>query len=227
MSFVAGHSLGEYSALAAAGALPLADTARLLKTRGQAMQRACGVGDGAMAALFPVELDLAREIAADAAEGKICEIANDNGGGQVVISGDALAIERAVALATSRGVKRAVLLPVSAPFHCSLLASAAARMAEALANIEIAAPVVPLIANVTAGPVEDPAKIRQLLVEQVTATVRWRESVDAMIALGVDNFVELGAGKVLAGLVKRISRDVAVASIGAPADIDPLIASLL
>lgn len=227
VSFVAGHSLGEYSALAAAGALPLADTARLLKTRGQAMQRACGVGDGAMAALFPVELDLAREIAADAAEGKICEIANDNGGGQVVISGDALAIERAVALATARGVKRAVPLPVSAPFHCSLLASAADRMAEALANIEIAAPVVPLIANVTAAPVEDPARIRQLLVEQVTATVRWRESVDAMIALGVDNFIELGAGKVLTGLVKRISKDVAVASVGAPADIDPLIASFL
>jgi [acyl-carrier-protein] S-malonyltransferase len=226
VSYVAGHSLGEYSALAAAGAIPLADTARLLKVRGQAMQHACGVGDGAMAALFPVELDVARAIAADAAEGKICEIANDNGGGQIVISGDTLAIERATALATGRGVKRAVQLPVSAPFHCSLLASAADRMAEALANIEIAAPVVPLIANVTAAPVEDPAKIRTLLVEQVTATVRWRESVEAMIALGADDFLELGAGKVLAGLVKRISKDVAVGSIGAPADIDPLLAAL-
>jgi [acyl-carrier-protein] S-malonyltransferase len=226
VSYVAGHSLGEYSALTAAGALPLGDAARLLKIRGQAMQQAVAVGVGTMAALFPAEQDVVLSIARDAAQGQVCEIANDNGGGQYVISGHREAVERAVALAPERGVKRAVLLPVSAPFHCSLLAPAADRMAEALANIEISKPAVPVVANVTAAPVTDPATIRTLLVEQVTQTVRWRESVEKLVSLGVTDFVELGAGKVLAGLVRRIDKSVSASSIGEPADLDQFLATL-
>lgn len=225
-AFVAGHSLGEYSALTAAGALPLADAARLLKVRGQAMQQAVAVGVGAMAAIFPAEAEQIQALARDAAQSEVCEIANDNGGGQFVLSGHKAAIERAVALAGERGIKRAVLLPVSAPFHCSLLAPAADRMAEALANIEIAVPAVPVVTNVTAGPVTDPATLRKLLVEQVTATVRWRESVEKLVSLGIDDFVELGAGKVLAGLVRRIDKSVATSSVVEPTEIDSLFASL-
>jgi [acyl-carrier-protein] S-malonyltransferase len=226
VSYVAGHSLGEYSALTAAGALPLGDAARLLKIRGQAMQQAVAVGVGTMAALFPAEQDVVLSIARDAAQGQVCEIANDNGGGQYVISGHREAVERAVALAPERGVKRAVLLPVSAPFHCSLLAPAADRMAVALANIEISKPAVPVVANVTAAAVTDPATIRTLLVEQVTQTVRWRESVEKLVSLGVTDFVELGAGKVLAGLVRRIDKSVSASSVGEPADLDQFLATL-
>jgi [acyl-carrier-protein] S-malonyltransferase len=227
---VAGHSLGEYSALAAAGAFSVAAAARLLKLRGQAMQRAVPPGEGAMAALLGVELAVAREICADAAttpEGGREEIApaNDNGGGQVVVSGAKAAVERAIDIAKARGVKRAMLLPVSAPFHCTLMAPAAEAMAEALARTPPAAPVVPLIANVTAAKVTDPAEIARLLVEQVTATVRWRESVATMTGLGVDSYVELGAGKVLAGLVRRIAPDAAAASAGTPSEIEQLLKS--
>lgn len=225
-TYVAGHSLGEYSALAASGALPLADTARLLKTRGLAMQRAVKVGVGAMAAIFPCEFDGAVAIAAEAAEGEICEIANDNGGGQIVLSGHADAIDRAIVLAGARGIKRAVKLPVSAPFHCRLMAPAADAMAEALAMTPIAAPSIPLIANVTAKPVTDPQAIPGLLVQQVTGMVRWRETVEALAQFGVTEIVELGAGKVLAGLAKRISKDVSAQSIGAPAELDAFISAL-
>jgi [acyl-carrier-protein] S-malonyltransferase len=220
---VAGHSLGEYSALAAAGAFTVADAAKLLKLRGQAMQKAVPAGQGAMAALLGVELAMAQEICDEAAAGDIVGCANDNGGGQVVISGAKAAVERAIEIAKSKGVKRAMLLPVSAPFHCALMAPAAAAMAQALESSMPTTPVIPLIANVTAAKVSDPNKIKDLLVEQVTATVRWRESVVAMTALGVDSFVELGAGKVLAGLVKRIAPDAATASAGSPADIEALL----
>jgi [acyl-carrier-protein] S-malonyltransferase len=221
---VAGHSLGEYSALAAAGAFDLATCARLLRLRGQAMQKAVPPGEGAMAALLGVELDAAEALCAEAAEGpdgrEVLEPANDNGGGQVVISGAAAAVDRAIALAPQKGIKRAMKLPVSAPFHCAMMAPAAAVMEEALAKAELRAPVVPVIANVTAAKATDPAEIRSLLVRQVTATVRWRESVGAMRAMGVDTVVELGAGKVLAGLVKRIDKDLAATSIGAPEDVE-------
>jgi [acyl-carrier-protein] S-malonyltransferase len=217
---VAGHSLGEYSALAAAGAFDVAAAARLLRLRGEAMQQAVPAGAGAMAALLGVELDQAAAICAEAARGEVVEVANDNGGGQVVISGSTAAVERAIALAKARGVKRALKLPVSAPFHCALMAPAADAMAEALAASPPRPPLVPVVANVTAQPVSDPVEIRDLLVQQVTATVRWRESVAAMKAEGVDTVVELGAGTVLAGLVKRIDPELAASSVGTPAEIE-------
>jgi [acyl-carrier-protein] S-malonyltransferase len=231
-SLVAGHSLGEYSALCAAGAFTVAGAARLLRQRGQAMQQAVPPGQGAMAALLGVELAQAVEICAEAAqdpdtgEAEVVEAANDNGGGQVVISGAKAAVERAVEIARTRGVKRAMLLPVSAPFHCALMAPAAEAMEEALANTPPARPSVPLIANVTAAPATDPAEIAALLVRQVTATVRWRESVLAMTASGVSSFVELGAGKVLSGLVRRIAPDAAAASAGTPAEIEAVLKAL-
>ena len=218
--FVAGHSLGEYSALAAAGALSLGDPAPLHKRRGQAMQQAVPVGEGAMAALLGVELEAVRAIVADAAAGEVCDVANDNGAGQVVISGAAAAIERALQLAAARGVKRAIKLAVSAPFHSALMRPAADVMADALAAVEIAVPAVPLIANVTAEPVNDPAAIRTQLVSQVTGLVRWRESIERLTTLGVDGFAELGAGKVLSGLVRRIARDAKVAAVGTPAELE-------
>ncbi|KAA0575248.1 ACP S-malonyltransferase [Azospirillum sp. TSH7] len=225
-TFVAGHSLGEYSALCAAGAFSLGDTARLLKLRGQAMQKAVPVGKGAMAALLGADLDQAQAIAADAAQGEVCSIANDNSVGQVVISGSADAIDRAIALAAERGLKRSVRLPVSAPFHCSLMQPAADAMAEALANVTISAPVVPVVANVTASAVSDPNAIRRLLVEQVTGMVRWRECVLYMKEQGVERLVEVGSGKVLAGLTKRIDKDLAAVSVGTPADVESFLKTL-
>jgi [acyl-carrier-protein] S-malonyltransferase len=222
-TLVAGHSLGEYSALAAAGSLTVSDCARLLQLRGQAMQRAVPAGTGAMAALLGAELEQARSICEDAAEGEVVEAANDNGGGQVVISGHRAAVERAVELAKTRGVKRAMLLPVSAPFHCGLMAPAADVMAEALGQTAMAPPVIPLVANISAAKVTDPAEIRDLLVKQVTGTVRWRESVLVCVDIGVDSFVELGAGKVLSGLVRRIAPDARVASAGTPGEIEALL----
>ncbi len=224
--FVAGHSLGEYSALAAAGAFSLADTARLLKIRGRAMQKAVPVGVGAMAALLGLDFDAARAIAAEAAEGEVCAAANDNGGGQVVVSGHKAAVERAVALAATRGAKRSVILPVSAPFHCALMKPAAEAMAEALAEFAPKAPALPLVANVTAAQTVDPEEIRGLLVEQVTGTVRWRESVLYMKEQGVDTLVELGTGKVLSGLAKRIDRELSGTAINGPADIEAFLKSL-
>lgn len=225
-TFVAGHSLGEYSALCAAGAFSLGDTARLLKLRGQAMQKAVPVGKGAMAALLGADRDQAQAIAADAAQGEVCSIANDNSVGQVVISGSADAIDRAIALAAERGLKRSVRLPVSAPFHCSLMQPAADAMAEALANVTISAPVVPVVANVTASAVSDPNAIRRLLVEQVTGMVRWRECVLYMKEQGVERLVEVGSGKVLAGLTKRIDKDLAAVSVGTPADVESFLKTL-
>lgn len=218
-AFVAGHSLGEYSALAAAGTFSIADAARLLRIRGDAMQKAVPAGQGAMAALLGAELDQARAIAADAAQGEVCEAANDNGGGQVVLSGAKAAVERAIALAGERGVKRAMLLPVSAPFHCALMQPAADAMREALAKVAMQAPVVPVMANVGAAPLNAPEAIRDSLVAQVTGTVRWRECMQAMAAAGVADFVELGSGKVLAGLVKRIVAGSSPVSIGTAEDI--------
>ncbi|KRE04054.1 ACP S-malonyltransferase [Bosea sp. Root670] len=218
-AFVAGHSLGEYSALAAAGTFSIGDAARLLRIRGDAMQKAVPAGQGAMAALLGAELDLAREIAAAAAQGEVCEAANDNGGGQVVLSGAKAAIERAIVLAGERGVKRAMLLPVSAPFHCALMQPAADAMRDALAKVTMQAPVVPVVANVGAAPLSDPDAIRASLVAQVTGTVRWRECVQAMAAAGVTDFVETGSGKVLAGLVKRIVAGAAPVSIGTADDV--------
>ncbi|HXP97364.1 MAG TPA: ACP S-malonyltransferase [Telmatospirillum sp.] len=219
-ALVAGHSLGEYSALAAAGTFTLADTARLLKIRGQAMQKAVPVGQGAMAALLGVEIEQAREIAAEAAEGDVCETANDNAPGQVVVSGAKAAVERAMAVAAAKGFKRSVLLPVSAPFHCALMQPAADAMAVALSQVMMKAPVVPLVANVTASMTRDPDEIRKLLVAQVTGTVRWRESVLAMKAAGVESLVEAGSGKVLAGLAKRIDKELSAVSLQTPADIE-------
>lgn len=226
---VAGHSLGEYTALAAAGAFGVPDAARLLKLRGQAMQKAVPAGMGAMAALLGADMDQAREICAEAApvpetgKAEIVQPANDNGGGQVVISGHRTAIERAIEIAKTKGIRRAMLLPVSAPFHCALMAPAADAMAEALEKTPAKTPAVPLVANVSAKRESDPDRIRDLLVQQVTATVRWRESVDAMTAMGVDRFIELGAGKVLTGLIKRIAPDATGLSAGTPADIEALI----
>jgi [acyl-carrier-protein] S-malonyltransferase len=217
--FVAGHSLGEYSALAAAGAFSVTDAARLLRTRGQAMQKAVPVGAGAMAALIGLEFDAAAAIAAEAAQGEICQAANDNGGGQVVVSGNKAAVERAVDIAKTRGAKRAMLLPVSAPFHCALMQPAAEVMARALANVSVKPPVVPVVANVLAKPLQEPSEIVQALVKQVTDTVRWRESVAFMANAGVGSFYEIGAGKVLSGLVKRIAGTAATAAIGSPEDI--------
>jgi [acyl-carrier-protein] S-malonyltransferase len=227
VALVAGHSLGEYSALAAAGSFSVAEAALLLRRRGQAMQRAVPPGQGAMAALLGVELETARQICVEAETGpdgrEVVGCANDNGGGQVVISGAKAAVERAIDLAKAKGVKRAMLLPVSAPFHCALMAPAADAMAEAFANTPPRAPLVPLIANVSAAKATDPREICDLLVTQVTATVRWRESVEEMVRLGIDSFVELGAGKVLSGLVKRIAPDATTLPVGSPADIEALL----
>jgi [acyl-carrier-protein] S-malonyltransferase len=217
--FVAGHSLGEYSALAAAGALTIADTARLLRTRGRAMQKAVPVGTGAMAALIGLDFDQAAAVAAEAAQGQVAQAANDNGGGQVVVSGDKAAVERAVELAKSKGAKRAMMLTVSAPFHCALMQPAADVMAKALAAVNIKSPVVPLVANVLAKPIDAPDDIVRALVAQVTGTVRWRESVAFMASQGVTRFYEVGAGKVLSGLVKRIAEGASGAAIGSPEDI--------
>ena len=224
--FVAGHSLGEYSALAASGALRLDDAARLLKLRGQAMQKAVPVGEGAMAALLGLELDAAREVAEEASAVGVCDCANDNAPGQVVVSGATAAVERAVEIAAGRGARRSIMLPVSAPFHCAMMQPAADVMEDALATTAIEAPLVPLVANVTASRVEDPEEIRRLLVEQVTEMVRWRESVLYMKAQGVDTLVETGAGKVLSGLARRIDRDLAAKSLQGPADFDDFIKQL-
>lgn len=221
-AFVAGHSLGEYSALAAAGALSVADTARLLRIRGRAMQEAVPVGQGAMAALLGLDLATVREVAAEAAQGEVCQAANDNDPAQVVVSGHRAAVERALDLAKARGAKRALLLPVSAPFHCALMQPAADAMAEALAGVTIHAPAVPLVANIRAEAVSDPATISALLVEQVTGAVRWRESVAWMAAQGVDSFWEIGAGKALSGMIKRIARDAETRAVGTPEDIAAL-----
>lgn len=218
-AFVAGHSLGEYSALAAAGSLTVADTARLVRIRGRAMQKAVPVGVGAMAALLGLEFEQAAAVAAEAAQGQVCQAANDNGGGQVVVSGDKAAVERAVEIAKGKGAKRAMLLPVSAPFHCALMRPAADAMTEALAKVAVRPPVVPLVANVVAKPIVDPAEIVRRLIEQVTGTVRWRESVAFMAANGVQTFYEVGAGKVLSGLVKRIADGATGVAIGNPDDV--------
>jgi len=223
--FVAGHSLGEYSALCGAQSFDLATAARLLKLRGQAMQAAVPVGEGAMAALIGADFALAEAICAEAAEGDVCQAANDNGGGQVVISGHKAAVERAMALSKERGVKRALPLPVSAPFHCSLMQPAADAMAEALGQANVRAPLAPVYANVTAAPASDPDAIRDLLVRQVTGTVRWRESVEAMWAAGVTDYVEFGA-KVLGPMVKRIAPDASVTSVISMADIEALAKAL-
>ena len=217
---VAGHSLGEYSALVAAGCMKLGDAARLLRIRGDAMQEAVPVGQGAMAALLGLDLEAAQAVAREAAEGETCDVANDNGSGQVVVSGHAAAVGRAVALAPARGAKRAMLLSVSAPFHCGLMAPAAERMRESLAPIELSTPFCPVVTNVEAAPLSDPEAIRRGLVAQVTGTVRWRESVARMSRDGIDTFVEIGAGKVLTGLVKRIATGCRAASFGGPADLE-------
>ncbi len=217
--FVAGHSLGEYSALAGAGTFTIADTARLLKIRGRAMQAATPVGTGAMAALLGLDFATASTVAAEAAQGDVCQAANDNSDGQVVVSGHKAAVERALDIAKIKGAKRAILLPVSAPFHCALMQPAADAMAEALANATMKAPAVPVISNVLASPISDPAIIRQMLVEQVTGTVRWRESVAAMTSLGVKVFVEIGTSKVLTGLAKKNAPDALALTVGTPEDI--------
>ena len=220
--FVAGHSMGEYSALGATGAFSVVDAVRLVKRRGQAMQRAVPVGEGAMAALIGLDLDSAREVAEAAAEDEVCAPANDNAPGQVVLSGHRAAVERAVEIAAQRGARRAIMLPVSAPFHCSLMAPAAEVMAEALAEVAMPPPSLALVANVTAAPVEDPESIRGFLVQQVTAMVRWRESVLRMKEEGVETLVELGTGKILSGLIRRIDRDLQVANAGTPEEIEAL-----
>jgi [acyl-carrier-protein] S-malonyltransferase len=217
--FVAGHSVGEYAALAAAGSISLADAVRLVRIRGRSMQEAVPVGVGAMAALIGVEFDDAAKIAAEAAQGEIVQAANDNGGGQVVVSGHKAAVERAVEVAKAKGVRRALLLPVSGPFHSALMQPTADVMAQALAKVTVKPPSVPLIANVSAQPVTDPAQIVQGLVAQVTGTVRWRESVAFMAAEGVTTFYEVGSGKVLSGLVKRIAENAQGVTIGTPEDV--------
>jgi [acyl-carrier-protein] S-malonyltransferase len=218
-AFVAGHSLGEYSALAAAGSVAVSDAARLLRIRGLAMQKAVPVGVGAMAALLGLDYETAVTIADEAAQGQVCQAANDNGGGQVVISGDKAAVERAIEIAKVKGAKRAMMLPVSAPFHCRLMQPAADAMAEALAGVTVQRLVVPLVSNVLAAPISEPDEIRRRLVEQVTGTVRWRESVAYMANHGVSRFFEIGAGKVLSGLVKRIADGAVGVSVGGPGDI--------
>ncbi len=233
-SVVAGHSLGEYTALAAAGAFSIADAALLLRRRGEAMQRAVPLGEGAMAALIGVEMADAEAICAEAAEvpgaeppaREVIEPANDNGGGQIVISGARAAVERAIEIARARGVKRAMLLPVSAPFHCALMQPAADAMRDALEQAPPAPPAIPLVANVTAERATDAGEIRDLLVRQVTATVRWRESIESMAAMGIDSVVELGAGRVLSGLARRINPDLSTASAGSSAEIDVLLKAL-
>ena len=225
-SFVAGHSLGEYSALAAAGALTVSDAAKLLRLRGSAMQDAVPVGVGAMAAILGLDFEAARAVAEDAAQGDVCEAANDNDPAQVVVSGYKAAVERAVDIAKERGAKRAILLPVSAPFHCSLMAPAAEAMAQALDKVDIKAPVVPVISNVLARPVSDPVQIRALLVDQITGSVRWRESIGFMAAEGVTDFFEIGAGKALSGMVKRVDRSLNTLAVSSSADVMAAIESL-
>jgi [acyl-carrier-protein] S-malonyltransferase len=232
VALVAGHSLGEYAALAAAGTFDVPTAARLLRLRGEAMQKATPPGTGAMAALLGAELDQAREICAAAAEdpetGKkdVVEVANDNGGGQIVISGHAAAVDRAIEAAKAAGVKRAMKLPVSAPFHCALMAPAADAMAEALERAAMASPAVAVVANVTAAKATDPAEIRELLVKQVTGTVRWRECIGAMAGMGCDRFVEIGSGKVLTGLMKRLAPEAKAEAVGTPADIEAFLKTL-
>jgi [acyl-carrier-protein] S-malonyltransferase len=232
VALVAGHSLGEYSALAAAGTFSVPTAARLLRLRGEAMQKATPPGTGAMAALLGAEYDQALAICAAAAEDpqtkarEVVELANDNGGGQIVVSGHAAAVDRAIEAAKAAGVKRAMKLPVSAPFHCALMAPAAEAMAEALERAEMAPPAVPVVANVTAAKATDPAEIRDLLVRQVTGTVRWRECILAMAAMGCDGFVEIGSGKVLTGLMKRLAPEAKASSVGTPADIEAFLKSL-
>ena len=226
VKYVAGHSLGEYSALAAAGALSLADAARLLKLRGQAMQAAVPVGQGAMAALLGVGKEAGEKLAAEAAQGEVCQLANDNEPTQAVISGTKSAVDRAAQLAKAHGVRRFIPLNVSAPFHCALMQPAADAMAEALAKVEVKAPAVPLIANVLAAPISDPAEIRRRLVEQVTGTVRWRECVARMAADGVTRIYEIGSGKVLAGLAKRIVPTLEAVSVGTPQDVEVVLPAL-
>ena len=218
-AFVAGHSLGEYSALAAAGSLSVADAARLLRARGKAMQEAIAVGEGAMAALLGLNFEQAREAAEKAAQGQVCQAANDNDPGQVVVSGHREAVERAIEIAREMGARRAVLLPVSAPFHCTLMQPAAEVMAEELSRVDIEPPKVPLVANVRAAPITDPSTIRSLLVEQVTGVVRWRESVAFMAGEGVDEFWEIGAGKALSGMIRRIVRGAATRQAGTPEEV--------
>lgn len=225
-AFVAGHSLGEYSALAAAGALSLADTARLLRIRGEAMQQAVPVGVGAMAALLGLDFETASQVAVEAAQGEICTAANDNDPGQVVVSGHKDAVSRAVELAKAKGARRAVLLPVSAPFHCALMQPAAETMARALAEVNIERPAVPLVSNVRAAGISDPSTIRSLLVEQVTGSVRWRESVLWMAAQGVTEIWEIGAGKALSGMIRRIDREVATKTVGTPDEVKAAAAAL-
>jgi [acyl-carrier-protein] S-malonyltransferase len=229
-AYVAGHSLGEYSALAAAGSLELADAARLLRRRGQAMQQAVPVGEGAMAAVLGLDLEVAQTVAEEAVAqgggGEVCQAANDNAPGQVVLSGHTAAVERAIEIAKEKGAKRAILLPVSAPFHCSLMAPAAEVMAEALAGVEVKMPAVPLVANVTASHLSDPEEIRRKLVEQVTGMVRWRESVAYMAGQGVEKVVELGAGKVLSGLTRRIDRSLTGLSVETPEEVEAALAQL-
>lgn len=219
VAFVAGHSLGEYSALCAAGALGLADTARLLRIRGIAMQEAVPVGVGAMAALLGLDFAAASEVAAEAAQGEVCQAANDNDPAQVVVSGHRGAVERALEIAKAKGAKRALLLPVSAPFHCALMQPAAHRMAEALAGVVVNKPVVPVVVNVRAEAVTEPDRIRDLLVAQVTGSVRWRESVLWMEGAGVTEFWEIGAGKALSGMVKRIAKEAVTRAVGTPEDV--------
>lgn len=225
-SFVAGHSLGEYSALAAARAFSIADAARLLRARGNAMQDAVPVGVGAMAAVLGLDLAAVQAVAAEAAQGEVCEAANDNDPAQVVVSGHKAAVERAVEIAKAQGAKRALLLPVSAPFHCSLMAPAADAMAGALADVQINTPAVPVVANVLAQAVSDPAMIRSLLVAQITGSVRWRESVMYMAAQGVTDVYEIGAGKALSGMVKRIDRDLTATAVSGPEDVVAMAAAL-
>ena len=224
--FVAGHSLGEYSALAAAGALSISDTARLLRIRGRAMQEAVPVGVGAMAAILGLDVEAVTALAKDAAEGDVCQAANDNDPGQVVVSGHKAAVERAVAMAKERGAKRAMLLPVSAPFHCALMEPAAQVMKDALEEVPMDTPKVPIIANVRAEAVTGPEEIRALLVEQVTGSVRWRESVGYMARHGVTETWEIGAGKALSGMVRRIEKDIAVRNVGTPEDVAAAVAAL-
>ena len=225
-AFVAGHSLGEYSALAAVGCLSVTDTAALLKTRGRAMQEAVPLGEGAMAALMGLDLETARAVAEEAAGPDVCTTANDNAPGQVVVSGTAAAIDRAVEIAKAKGAKRAIMLPVSAPFHCALMAPAAEVMADALAGVSMTPLPVALVANITAQPVTDPDEIRRLLVEQVTGMVRWRECVLTMKEKGVDTMVEIGAGKVLSGLGRRIDADLGTMSVGTPETIEEFLNGL-
>jgi [acyl-carrier-protein] S-malonyltransferase len=226
VAYVAGHSLGEYSALAAAGSLTLADTARLLRIRGRAMQGAVAVGVGAMAALLGLDLAASAAVAAEAAQAEVCQAANDNGAGQVVLSGHKAAVERAVELAKARGARRAVMLQVSAPFHCALMQPAADAMAQALATVTVEPPAVPLVANVTAGPVTDTHEIVRYLIAQVTGTVRWRESIAFMVGQGATTFYEVGAGKVLSGLVKRIAEGATASAVGTPEDVVAVRAAL-